>query len=317
MFTKLRMLTAALVLLVGSAGLAAAHTTGTLHYAAACSTGVNTYNPFFHVLRPNGFDGGDPATWGKYISVQSETYVIQLQPCTGASTSAYGFSLVNAANAEVMAGTGQSYAFVQLGYAEQACVAGVVYPNPGACWGGFQPYTEDFWWTDSDSDHGGINVADWVDFNGGGHDRPFYPDRYRFTISRTTSGLPAYAPQWKFCVTVVVAASGSPYSNGQQSCKSISRSTAGYINRAYWGGETYNDASAMGTGSYGTYPDMHPMQYKNWNGSIYSTVGAPPTVVCNRIRLDGTNRIPWNSQKCDITEVSGESHLDFYTVAHT
>ena len=157
MFTRLRAAIAALIIVASAIGPVSAHTTGVYHYAAACSTGLNTYNPFFHVFRPIGIKRNDPSTYGQYKSVKATATVTNLDPCTGATASNNGWSMVNVVNTETfeIAGGAQTYAFVQLGYAQQACAA-------GNCQSGrdpdhpFSPYVTDFWYTARDTDGGWI-----------------------------------------------------------------------------------------------------------------------------------------------------------------
>jgi hypothetical protein len=100
---------------------------------------------------------------------------------------------------------------------------------------------------------------------------------------------------------------------GRRDCHNIARHTLGTINRAVWGAETHNDASAMGA-TTGDDIDISPMQYMNVSGSIYTTV---TNATCFRIRVDNPNTVPWASQKCSITGGTGTSHLNAWTVAHT
>ena len=104
--------------------------------------------------------------------------------------------------------------------------------------------------------------------------------------------------------------SSSVYTVGSGTCHLITRSTNGYMNEIYWGAETYNDASAIGKTS-GSDLNISPMQYKNSNGSIYTTV---TNATCSRTRLDGG--IPWLSQQCGVTESGGASHLNIWTNLH-
>lgn len=279
-----------------------AHTSTPSHYAHPCFTGNNGYNAFFHVLRPTGLVPGNDNTWGSYVSVKSQVNVITLQPCTSATSTAKGWSMVNAVNAEVFDSPTSSYAFVQFGYAKQACVS-------GGCQDSFQPYVLDFWYTAYDDQNGQIYEADWVDFNNDGvHDVPKVGDRYEFTI---TQGTLVGNPVWTYSVKVITS---NTYTNGSSDSIAKPRTSGpnAYINRATWGAETHNDASAMGVGSTGPAFDMDDMKYKTSNGSIYTTVTG---ATCFRARIDGGS--PWNSQKCGISDYNGSSHMEIWTQAHT
>jgi hypothetical protein len=97
---------------------AIAHTYSPTHYAAPCSSGYNAYQPFFHVLRPANFDEHNQSTWGSYKAVRGTATVTDLDPCTSASSSYKGWSMVNVVNGEVFPVIGAStYAFVQFGFA--------------------------------------------------------------------------------------------------------------------------------------------------------------------------------------------------------
>jgi hypothetical protein len=293
-----------LVVALTVVGPASAHTYSPSHYAAPCSSGSGTYNAFFHVLRPNGLDVNDNSTWGAYVAIKSQVNVISLEPCTSATSTQKGWSIVNAVSGEVFNSIISSYAFVQFGYAEEACA-------PGSCYDTFSPYVTDFWYTAYDNQNGNIYRADWVDFNNDGvHDKPKVTDRYEFSILQGTYGG---NPVWTYCVKVITS---NTYAIGASDCALRARTSGpyGYLNRVYYGAETYNDASAIGVGSSGPGFDMATMQYKNYNGSIYSTV---TNAVCVRARLDGTNRIPWNSQKCSVTDYIGSSHLEIWTALHS
>ena len=299
MFTRFRAAAFAALLLIISISPVMAHTYSPSHYAAPCSSGSNTYHPFFNVLRPIGFKADDHTTYGAYKSMKATATITDLDPCTSATSSDNGWDLINVVNGETMAYGANAYAFVQFGYAQQACVT-------GSCQDTFSPYGTDFWWTVADDNNGGVARADWIDFTGAGHSaggRPVLGDRYQFTVNWIAS-----PQQWQFCIKVI---SSSTSTVGTTKCNTITRHTYGTLNRVYWGAESYNDAGALGTSS-GAGIDISPMQYMNANGSIDSTV---TNGICNRTRLDGGT--PWGSQQCSVTETGGVSHLAIYTTFHS
>ena len=197
MFTRFRAAAFAALLLIISISPVMAHTYSPSHYAAPCSSGSNTYHPFFNVLRPIGFKADDHTTYGAYKSMQATATITDLDPCTSATSSDNGWDLINVVNGETMAYGANAYAFVQFGYAQQACVT-------GSCQDTFSPYGTDFWWTVADDNNGGVARADWIDFTGAGHSaggRPVLGDRYQFTVNWIAS-----PQQWQFCIKVNLAA---------------------------------------------------------------------------------------------------------------
>jgi hypothetical protein len=285
MLQKLRAIALALTLAASVAVPTAtlAHTEDPLHYNAACSTGNTSYNPRAHVGRN-----------GTYKKVRGEYIVRNLYPCTSPSSTANGWSIVAVANAQ------SATSFVQLGVAQQACSTN--------CQNGFVNGVKDFWYTAEDdwSPGGVISAAKWVDFNGDGqHDYPQVGVEYRFTIELTEH---LSVPSWKLTIATT--------SGSQSDYKYIDR-TGGYFTTAWWGFETYNDASVLGSRASDPNAYITPMQYMNSTGSIYSTVNGQST--CSWV-VTGPYPAPghWSSQVCQVYDQAstGNGIIKVFTNQH-
>jgi hypothetical protein len=268
-------------------GAVTAHTYSPAHFYSNCNTGNETYNPRAYVVRDTG----------SYKKVQSTVTWGSLYSCTQvAGSSAAGYSLIVAVTGQG-AGTGN---FIQAGIANRGC-------NGTKCENGFSNNLTDFWY--SADNQCSIYAATWVDFDGRTYPRhyPVAGHKYLFTIDFYTNDTFRYCigdlTQYGHACTTVPHPTGLPY-----------------WGTAWWGFETYNDASALGyLLGESDYTELSPLQYMNYNGSIFTTVtNNPNRPNCDWV-VDGPYPAPdhWLSQHCVVGGGTGTTTVSAYTSWHS
>jgi hypothetical protein len=300
MIRKLILVVAAFVLFFPAS--VGAHTSSPAHYAGDCTGGSPTKHGQYYVSVGTN-DGGAHS----FKSVRADASIHAMIPCTNPVAGNGGWSLVNVVNARRYTTFG---AFVQFGYAAQACY-------PGYCQDHFVNRRLDFWFTKDDLAGGLIYTADWVDNldgNTADHDFPVPGDRYEWTISETSvSGV----AKWRYCISVL---SSSLYATGNSDCHNEDRDSASGFDEASYTVELYNNASQLGTQSGGAGLDISPMQYLNSNGSIYTTITGEDTD-CFWTGVDDATGNPYYaalSTGCSETTTTGViSHFNAWTYFHT
>ncbi|HEX8025050.1 MAG TPA: hypothetical protein VF484_02490 [Candidatus Limnocylindrales bacterium] len=147
---------------------------------------------------------------------------------------------------------------VQMGYAKQSC-----YDN---CQNGMVNGQLDFWYTAYDgggtAGHYGeiYNALSWIDFNDDGiHDHPIVGRQYEFTIDYISS-----SQTWRLTIEDLTTTFTVQ--------RWITRTCDCWFGLVWWGVESYNDASAWGEPASNSDLILDPLQYKTYNGSVFTTV---------------------------------------------
>lgn len=285
---------------------ASAHSVGYAHYYGSCADGIvdngyGGYNAQAGVSRPLS---GDSEI---YQMVESTVEIENLYPCSYSSGYQVGFDMVNAAN---IIGNGT---WAQCGYAQLDC--GLL----GYC-SDFNSRVTDFWWTPCDhttTNCNGINykagqvmAATWVDFNGGGHDKPESGEVYRFNINRASVGG---VWKWQFCVYSVSGRFGSSAS----SCTYIDASYL-YGTQVWWSFENYNDASSFGPNEPDDNVTIDDMHYQYYGSSTLYTVTTGGGNPCeNSTKINGVPATRHSNDYCGLgTRSNGHLFVSGYEKLH-
>lgn len=288
LLVRLPLITAMLFMAVAFSPRVSGHDEGIFgesHYYDGCNTvGANYTRYDGAVHRPYDW----PTHMGSYKSVLGVVnYGSPLKPCTSDGGSLTGTS-------SIVAVTGQGNGagnLVQMGLAAVSDTSN-----------GFTAQWPDFWWTPNND---GGAYAFPVDFNGDNTretaDYPVLGHTYSFHVDFISGD------KFNYCV--------SDLSAGGTYCKTtVHSSTTPYWNLAWWGYELYNSADQVGYQSGAAASSISLMQYKNSNGSAYTTVTDDP----NRPNCldDGNAIIDVYGWHCTVGGGTGTTTIYAYTVLH-
>lgn len=236
-------LVAAIVLAFTFVAPVAAHADpGNNHLNADCDDGNAAYRTAPHFYR------NVPAVYG----ARGRITVRELYPCHNpGDTLNVGWSAVLPANIQ-----GSNNLLAQLGILKMDCVNISIIPCPP---GGWLDEVIDFVWTPNSYAGGQVARASWVDFDSNGvHDKPVIGQSYEFSIAYLG---PTGEKYWSYCVKALSLA-GQPVD-----C--TSNSAIGVGNKAWFGYEALNSATAVGRKSGTGAIDMMNMAYRNVQGGSY------------------------------------------------
>lgn len=238
------------VLVISVSAPVAAHSSGTAHYVGTCASGNGADNRQYYL---------DPVAHitDNYDYVASTVTVRSLRQCsnpTGPTNG--GFSLVNAANLRLY-----PVDLLQFGYGVcDDSLCGPTFPST--------TNVEEFWYTFPvpGEDPGTIHAATWVDFDGGGHDRPVVGRSYTFSIE-IVKGTPSY---YNFCV--------KDNYQGITDCYAVTPYySTPYAWYPWWSFEAQNSASAMGNLAYETNIYIGVMKYSTKTTGATTLTGSSQT----------------------------------------
>ncbi len=265
-----------------------AHVYSPSHSWTSCDTGSGNHylNYQYSVSRP--IDTG-PTT----ANLVSATAVIDDPiPCSSPDAGQTGVSIVNVVNLEDFSAGG---GFIQFGYGILDCGGTLSTCN------GFSDNALDFWWTGVNDVGGTISAATWIDFNGGGHDRPMTGESYTFTIERDVyMGL----AKWKYTVKANTGRFAGISKNH------IQDRTWSIGNGWWYSFEVYGTASAMGNVPGDTVGWINPMSYRDASTQVTWWLTDTP----NYAFLP--NFVDWYTPQF-ILDNNGRGKLNVYTPLHT